>query len=71
MVMYLRALEVWESGMAKQNIVLLIIDPLILQTTKFIDMEAHYTISLIILAPWFILGAWEILQAIKEKLAWN
>ena len=38
-----------------------------LQTTKFIDMEIHYTISLIILAPWFILGAWEILQAIKGK----
>lgn len=30
-------------------------------------MEAQYTISLIILAPWFIVGAWEILQAIKER----
>ncbi len=53
--------------MANQNIVLLIIDPLILQTTKFIDIEIHYSISLIILAPWFILGAWELLQAILTK----
>jgi len=30
-------------------------------------MEAHYIISLIILAPWFMVGAWELLQAIKER----
>jgi hypothetical protein len=31
------------------------------------DMEAHYIISLIILAPWFMVGAWELLQTIKER----
>ena len=30
-------------------------------------MEAHYIISIIILAPWFMVGAWELLQAILTK----
>ena len=32
-------------------------------------MQDHYILSLIILAPWAMVGAWELLQAIKEKLA--
>jgi len=30
-------------------------------------MNDQYIISIIILAPWLMIGAWEILQAIKEK----